>query len=117
MAPPLLEFDKDIGEIKVSGESIELEVTKFWNPLRDQVKDYLQHPRDIHFIVALEYFNTPAAHRILELCKYIENRCVETKRQFTVTWVYEDEDMKSAGDHYASILKKGTIFRFREESL
>lgn len=112
---PDLEFDEDIGQIKISGRSVSIACNKFWIPLNSRMQEYLIDPRDISLTIDLEYFNTPSAKRLLDLLKLIEMRCKETSRHFTVTWIYDCEDMQEAGENFESISDDITLWRFRDK--
>jgi len=110
---PSLEFDEGIGHLRIWGKSVSIEAKDFWAPLFAKMVTYLEIPRDISLEIELEYFNTPSAKKILDLLNLIDKRMSETKRRFVVTWLDGgDEDMKEAGQGYAEMVNKNTIWRF-----
>ena len=105
---PKLEFVKDEGYIRISGRSVESNIENFWEPLCEEVEKYLvEDPRDITIIFELEYFNTRSAKHILNLLNILKKTIKELDRKLVVKWLYEDSDIKEAGEDYQSIVQFG----------
>jgi hypothetical protein len=110
---PSLEFDELTGQIKIFGASTSLAVEDFWQPLFDKMKIYLEDPRDISLTIEFDYFNSSSARRLLDLMNLIDKKAGENKRKFVITWIHgDDEDLKEAGEDFASMVYKNTIWRF-----
>lgn len=104
---PNVEFIEDEGYIKISGRSVEAKIEEFWYPLCDQIEQYLKDPRDFTVIFDLEYFNTRSAKLILKFLNIIKKKQKESSRRLMVKWMYDDKDIKGAGEDYNSILSFG----------
>jgi len=110
---PSLDFDEDIGRIRISGVSIALSSVNFWEPLIEKMETYLEDPRDISLEINLDHFNTPAARQILRLLTLIATKTQESNRRFAVIWHdNDDEDMREAGEDYQSMIDKNILWRF-----
>ena len=102
---PSLVFDEGQGYMKISGKSMTMDTFDFWDPLYDKVDEYLEEdPRDVHIEFDFVYFNTTAAKAILKFLKMVEKRVADGKKKMFVTWYYDDEDLKVAGEDYASMV-------------
>jgi len=107
---PSLEFDEATGYMKISGYSVAMDDRDFWGPLTAKVEEYLEQPRDINLDIELEYFNTPSAKRLLHLLKIIDDKA----KNAIVTWIDDDdEDMREAGEDYASMINKNIKWKFK----
>jgi len=104
---PNVEFIQDEGYIKISGRSVEANIEEFWNPLCDQVEEYLNDPRDFTVIFDLEYFNTRSAKLILKFMNILKDKQTKANRRLIVKWMYDDNDIKEAGEDYSSIISFG----------
>lgn len=102
---PSLKFNESTGLLKIYGKSLVLSKDNFYEPLYKKMEEYLKIPRNINIEIDLEYFNTVSAKCLLDLFKMIEEKQIQSQRDFFITWYYDDIDIKESGNDFASILK------------
>ena len=104
---PLIEFDPEIGELIILGQSHPEDPQEFYKDLVDIVEEYCQNPK-LHtkVIVHLEYMNTGTSRVIYNVFRKLET-IVDDKREVEVHWRYEydDEDMQDAGQIFSELTK------------
>lgn len=111
---PTFEFDEVDGKLKIYGVSTSIDPKEFWDPIIETMKSYPEYPMDVELDINLEYFNTPAATRILALLRTIDVRMGEMKKILTVIWHDDDsEDMREAGEDLESMVNKNTRWVFK----
>ena len=109
---PRVDFSIE-GKLEMEGRAIPEDATKFFTPLIefvDQIK-----VKEVIFDINLEYFNTAASKKILELLKHLDaNNNIETIR---INWHFEegDEDSVETAEIYEESLVR-VDFRYFEYS-
>lgn len=79
------------GTLKMEGRAIPEDASKFFNPLIEYV-DQIK-VKVVIFDINLEYFNTAASKKILELLKHLDaNNKIKTVR---INWHFEEGDEDS----------------------
>ena len=103
---PTVLFDKSKGIISLSGLSRPEDGVKFYQPLMDWMKRYVEEPNpSTIFTLKLEYFNTSSSKMVFSLISLLKN--IQAKGlEVTVEWHYleYDEDLLEMGQDYASIV-------------
>ena len=103
---PTVLFDKSKGIISLSGLSRPEDGVKFYQPLMDWMKRYVEEPNSSTiFTLKLEYFNTSSSKMVFSLISLLKN--IQAKGlEVTVEWHYleYDEDLLEMGQDYASIV-------------
>ena len=103
---PTVLFDKSKGIISLSGLSRPEDGVKFYQPLMDWMKRYVEEPNPSSiFTLKLEYFNTSSSKMVFSLISLLKN--IQAKGlEVTVEWHYleYDEDLLEMGQDYASIV-------------
>jgi len=103
---PTVLFDKSKGIISLSGLSRPEDGVKFYQPLMDWMKRYVEEPNpSTVFTLKLEYFNTSSSKMVFSLISLLKN--IQAKGlEVTVEWHYleYDEDLLEMGQDYASIV-------------
>jgi hypothetical protein len=100
----ILDVDNDIMEI--SGRSLPEDVSAFYEPVLNWLKEYSENPLDkTVFNFRLTYFNTASSKLLLDILMILEE-LKENGHDVLIVWHYpeEDEDMEEAGDEYADIV-------------
>jgi hypothetical protein len=97
---------KPDGTIRISGRSIHENVTEYFAPVDEWIKEYIETPADLTCVdMRLEYFNSASAKvfiHLLELLKHVTLR----NKKFIFNWFYEDgdEDIFERGEYFAAVL-------------
>jgi len=94
------------GIIKIKGRSIHENVTDFFAPVEEWVKEYLLLPAAVTYVdMNLEYFNSASAKIFIHLLQTVTYVTLKHKK-FIFTWYYEegDEDILERGEYFAAIL-------------
>ncbi len=110
---PGIYLDKDKGIFEISGNSLPEDVTKFYNPVFDWLRKYIEEPNPSTLLVfKLTYFNSASSKTIFSLLSLMENLFTKGA-QVKVDWCYMevDEDTLDAGKEYASMVKIPFTFK------
>jgi hypothetical protein len=100
----ILDSENDIMEI--SGRSLPEDVTAFYEPVLNWLKEYAENPKENTVLnFKLTYFNTASSKLLLDILMILEE-LKEKGSSVLIKWHYpeEDEDMEEAGDEYADIV-------------
>ncbi len=89
---PKVILDKDNNLFKFSGRSIQEDSDKFYNPILEWIREYVEDPNPItEVIFKLEYLNSSSTRRLLKLL--LELIKVEKKgKKVKIVWYYEKDD-------------------------
>ena len=107
---PRVDFSPE-GKLEMEGRAIPEDANKFFNPLIDFVDQI--DAKEVVFDINLEYFNTAASKKLLELMKHLDaNNKINTVR---INWHFEegDEDSIETAEIYEESLFR-TNFRYFE---
>lgn len=110
---PGIYLDKDKGIFEISGNSLPEDVTKFYNPVFDWLRKYIEEPNPSTLLVfKLTYFNSASSKTIFSLLSLMENLFTKGG-QVKVDWCYMevDEDTLDAGKEYAEMVKIPFTFK------
>lgn len=110
---PGIYLDKDKGIFEISGNSLPEDVTKFYNPIFDWLRKYIEEPNPSTLLVfKLTYFNSASSKTIFSLLSLMENLFTKGA-QVKVDWCYMevDEDTLDAGKEYAEMVKIPFTFK------
>ena len=91
---------------ELSGRSYPEDVTSFYEPIIDWLKEYGKNPLEQTVCnVILDYFNTASSKMLLDIFSYFEDMKQEG-HNVEVRWHYadDDENMHDAGKEYANIV-------------
>ena len=102
---PGIQLDKNEGLIKFSGRSMPEDAKNFYNPLKQWIDHYSQHPKQgTQVVFAFEYFNTASSKMIMELIECVK-KVQENDPDLRIEWHYmeDDDDMLEAGEDYSDI--------------
>lgn len=115
---PMIDFDRESGEMSIKGRSIPDNPDEFWYPVLRWFEGYVEHPSaSTVFNISLEYFNVTSSKRILALL-YKLNELVDRGMDVKVNWFYRegDEDMFEVGQDYAYMVKVPFEFHLLREN-
>ena len=105
---PYFLLDRNLGLIMLKGRSSLLETKKFYEPLLEVIKIYVDtKPEYTKMIVDLDRFNTSSSKYILEIFNILRI-LIKMKLKVEVDWYYDDIDdsMHEAGGDYSEIVKE-----------
>ncbi len=89
---PEVNFNVDSGVCEISGESYMEETYKFYLPLINWIKDYIQHiKRPIELNVKLIYLNTSSTKCVLDILEILKDY-EENGGDAKVNWYYDKAD-------------------------
>lgn len=94
------------GMIKITGRSIHENVTEYFAPVEEWIREYIEMPADLTCVdMNLEYFNSASAKVFIHLLELVKHVSLKDKK-FIFNWYYEegDEDIFERGEYFASIL-------------
>jgi len=94
------------GMIKITGRSIHENVTEYFAPVEEWIREYIEMPADLTCVdMNLEYFNSASAKVFIHLLELLKHVSLKNKK-FIFNWYYEegDEDIFERGEYFASIL-------------
>jgi len=103
---PRIILDAENEIMEISGRSLPEDVTAFYEPVLNWLKDYSENPKEkTIFNFKLTYFNTASSKLLLDILMLLEE-LREKGNDVLIRWHYpeEDEDMEEAGDEYADIV-------------
>src|SRR4030042_3312331 len=89
---PMVNFDMEKGTCEISGESYMEETFKFYSPLLEWIKKYLEDknkPLTLNF--KLTYFNTNSSRLILDMLDIIK-KSKDEGNKIIVNWFYDPVD-------------------------
>lgn len=95
------------GTIKITGRSMNGNVTEFARHLEDWVDEYILNPADLTSVdFYLEYFNTINFNIYYNLLKKIASVKLLNKK-YIINWYYDegDEDILEKGEYFSSVLE------------
>ena len=102
---PKVNFDADNGLIEISGRSIPENPIKFYTPLIEWLKKYIDAPKELTTVsMKIEYFNTSSSKLIFQILKLFE-KTHSDEHKVNIKWYYKDEDMLETGEDYQMLIK------------
>lgn len=107
-ATPNVELDTSLLSQTFKGISIPIDAVKFYQPILEFISDNQAEFLDnTCFVFEFEYYNTSSSKVILNLLKSILKIKEENKRNWTIQWLYGDEDdfMYDAGTDLEALLQ------------
>lgn len=105
---PEVRFDYGKGELVLKGESYPENVTKFYGPVFDSLKSYLESSDadTVNFSFELIYFNSSSVKVIMNLFDMLEEAAEEGK-SVNILWYYheDDETIEEFGEEFSEDLE------------
>jgi len=90
---PSVNFDAATGECEISGESYLENTYKFYYPLIEWIKQYVEEVNGpITLTFRLTYFNSSSSKSFLDLLNVLK-KYEEQGGNITVNWYYDEEDI------------------------
>ncbi len=89
---PTVKFNYKKGECLIAGESYLEDTMRFYAPLLDWVKNFVENEtKPIKFNFKLNYFNTSSSKRILDILLLLKSY-KEKGREVEINWLFEEKD-------------------------
>jgi hypothetical protein len=104
---PYFLLDNKIGLIMIKGNSNLLETKKFYEPILELLKTYVDtKPTYTKMIIDLDKFNTSSSKHILEIFNILR-KLIKIELDAEVDWYYDDydDDMHEAGGDFSEIFR------------
>ncbi|HDP75862.1 MAG TPA: DUF1987 domain-containing protein [Bacteroidales bacterium] len=103
---PEVTLDKERGRFEFYGKIMPENPTEFFEPIIKWFHDYIKEPNQETILAfKLDYFNTAASKKIIEILSLLHNLKKENKT-VQVNWYYKniDEDMLEVGETFSEII-------------
>ena len=92
ISTPLVRFDAAAGILEIKGESYPENVAKFYSPILDWIKEYLNScPQEIVMEFDIPYFNSSTSKVLLMILDLLEQGIRDGKKA-KVKWLCEEEN-------------------------
>ncbi|MBF0615001.1 MAG: DUF1987 domain-containing protein [Magnetococcales bacterium] len=105
---PGIDFDFSAGKFAISGESYPEDVNKFYGPLIQQLKEYLNgcEGAEIQFQFDLVYFNSTTAKIVMGIFETLDE-AAEAGNAVTIQWCFaaDDSNMEELGEEFSEDLE------------
>ncbi len=104
---PSVKFDKNLGELSISGKSMPEYSHGFYGKILDEVDDYISNARQLTILnFNVEYLNSISSKMIMQLILKLEI-LINLGKKVKVFWHYhvEDDMMFELGNVYKSSTK------------
>lgn len=109
---PDIILDKENGVFEIRGISLPQDAREFYQPVLDFLSEYAQKPNKVTiFVFNMKYFNVSSA-KMLMFVMYKLKEIYEKGNTVLVTWCFDDEDIKEAGQDFEQMIK--IPFQFKE---
>jgi hypothetical protein len=102
---PGIFFDPSTNTFEITHRSLPENANGFYEPVFKWLSEFICEPTPVvHFVFALEYFNTASAKQIAKILLYLDK--LSQKCDVTIFWKFkkDDSDMQAAGLRYAKLL-------------
>lgn len=102
---PQVHFDPTRGILDISGKSLPEDVEKFYSPLLEMAKRYVQHPQFETIInFDMTYLNSSSTKKVLKIVTLFEPMS-KAGYKVKINWYYDeyDEDMRGEGEEFARL--------------
>ncbi|MBQ5404438.1 MAG: SiaC family regulatory phosphoprotein [Bacteroidales bacterium] len=102
---PNVKLDRENGIFEISGKSIPEDAVKFYDPIIEWIKNYIEDPLEkTVFSFKMTYFNTTTSKIFLGIVQKLEK--INPRAQVHLKWYYaeEDEEMEEFGEVISEIL-------------
>ncbi len=112
---PQVILNSRAGIIKFTGRSLPANTEKFYNPILEWIKDYVQHPAPYTAVECfLDFYNTRSSKCIFDIMRELE-LIYHTGNKLSVKWVYGQEDTESL--EFAEMIEEDLKIVIQKESV
>ncbi len=103
---PEVTLDKDRGRFEFYGKIMPENPKEFFEPILEWLREYQnQAINETNAIFKLDYFNTAASKKLLEILSILQ-AIHKSGKNVTINWYYHsiDEDMLESGETFSEII-------------
>lgn len=103
---PSIDFNKDSGELLISGISVPENAVEFYTPIVDWLIKYASAPKQKTILsLKLSYLNTSSLQFLYETLKQLDE--ISEPDSVVINWYYasDDEDMKETGEDFKEVTR------------
>jgi hypothetical protein len=109
---PDIILDKENGVFEIRGISLPQDARDFYQPVLAFLDDYATNPNKVTiFVFNLKYFNVSSAKMLLFVF-YRLKEIYDKGNTVLVTWCFDDDDIKEAGQDFEHMIK--IPFQYKE---
>ena len=109
---PDIILDKENGVFEIRGISLPQDARDFYQPVLEFLDEYATNPNKVTiFVFNLKYFNVSSAKMLLFVF-YRLKEIYDKGNTVLVTWCFDDDDMKEAGQDFEHMIK--IPFQYKE---
>lgn len=104
---PLMDFNAETGQFKISGTSISNLSNKLFADLNLWLEEYIINPKSVtQLIINLDYFNISTSKYLLDIL-YKLKEIQKGQKMVTIEWHYnsDEEDMLELGEDYEMMVR------------
>lgn len=106
---PYINFDSDTGKLMISGESFPENASRFYTPVVQWVRDFVEtmDAQKVEVNIEIVYFNSSTSKVLLNIFGILEE-AVENGKDITVNWKCnkENESAIECGEEFKEDLEK-----------
>lgn len=109
---PDIILDKENGVFEIRGISLPQDARDFYQPVLEFLDEYAANPNKVTiFVFNLKYFNVSSAKMLLFVF-YRLKEIYDKGNTVLVTWCFDDDDIKEAGQDFEHMIK--IPFQYKE---
>jgi hypothetical protein len=109
---PDIILDKENGVFEIRGISLPQDARDFYQPVLEFLDEYATNPNKVTiFVFNLKYFNVSSAKMLLFVF-YRLKEIYDKGNTVLVTWCFDDDDIKEAGQDFEHMIK--IPFQYKE---
>lgn len=115
---PEIEFNLEIGILKIKGQSYPENAFKFYEPLFDFIDDYFEiNNNNLDVEISLIYLNTSSTKCLMDIIYKFE-QAIQKGRKVKINWYYKSNNRSilECGREIEEDLEEGLEFNFIEET-
>ncbi len=103
---PAVRLDSAQGLMEIRGSSIMEDTQKFYKPVIDWIKGFLEHPRDLTVHIEFSFFNTSTARTLVNMLKSL-SAIKNSGYKLEINWYYpeDDVDIMEAGKDFSWVVQ------------
>jgi hypothetical protein len=102
---PKVVLDANLMEFEISGKSMPEDATKFYDPIKEWLTEYVKNPAaSTELVCKIDYFNSSSSRKFVELLIILETIKDEN---LLIKWYYDKDDrlMENKGRELESLFR------------
>lgn len=103
---PAVRLDAAQGMMEIRGSSIMEDTQKFYKPVFDWIREFVEHPRDLAIHIEFSFFNTSTARTLVNMLKTL-SAIKNSGCKLEINWYYpeDDVDIMEAGKDFSWVVQ------------